>query len=119
MGAEKSQQSRTAPEIEKDEEVAQKAWQGPSCICHLETEQLEKLQELIKKEGLEDQFPQIMPTEGDNVDDVTEETDDANDIDEGDDGDDVVDDLDEGDEVTESGDDELPLMTTESSFVIQ
>ncbi|XP_078319197.1 uncharacterized protein LOC111119821 [Crassostrea virginica] len=86
---------------------------GPSCICHLETEQLEKLQGLIKKEGLEDQFPQIMPPEGDSVDDVTEETDDADDID------DVVDDLDEDDEVSESGDDELPLMTTESSLIIE
>eukprot|EP00516_Mucochytrium_quahogii_P007428 CAMPEP_0203744178 /NCGR_PEP_ID=MMETSP0098-20131031/344_1 /ASSEMBLY_ACC=CAM_ASM_000208 /TAXON_ID=96639 /ORGANISM=" , Strain NY0313808BC1" /LENGTH=235 /DNA_ID=CAMNT_0050631633 /DNA_START=1 /DNA_END=708 /DNA_ORIENTATION=+ len=115
-------EQRKANKVERRQKLRKmKRWhkkhgKGPSCICHLETEQLEKLQELIKKEGLEDQFPQIMPPEGDSVDDVTEETDDADDID---DSDDVVDDLDEDDEVTESGDDELPLMTTESSFIIQ
>ena len=50
MGAEKSQQKRTTPEMEKDDEMAQEARQR-TIMCHLEYEQLEKLQELIKKEG--------------------------------------------------------------------
>lgn len=54
---------------------------GRSCICHLEPEQKEKLRELIMKEGLEKEFPQIVPPEGDSVDDdviqITNKTSDA------------------------------------------
>lgn len=54
---------------------------GRSCICHLEPEQKEKLRELIMKEGLEKEFPQIVPPEGDSVDDdviqITDKTSDA------------------------------------------
>ena len=54
---------------------------GQSCICHLEPEQKEKLRELIMKEGLEKEFPQIVPPEGDTVDDdiiqITNKTSDA------------------------------------------
>ena len=42
---------------------------GRSCISHLEPEQTEKLRELIMKEGLEKEFPQIVPPEGETVDD--------------------------------------------------
>jgi hypothetical protein len=43
-----------------------------SCFC-LQTKQQEKLQELIKKEGLEKEFPQIMQLDEDTVDDDKKE----------------------------------------------
>lgn len=63
----------------------------PSCFC-LQAEQLEKLRDLIKKDGLEEDFPQIAPreenpaddnssdvSEEDDGEDMTEETEDVND----------------------------------------
>ncbi|XP_061191179.1 uncharacterized protein DDB_G0283697-like [Saccostrea echinata] len=93
----------------------------PSCFC-LQTEQLEKLRELIKKEGLESTFTMIMPPEEDIPDvdtsDVSDDKDDdlTEDVD-----DDDFDDSDEDftDEVTESIYEELPEVTTESLVILE
>ncbi|XP_048763331.2 uncharacterized protein DDB_G0283697-like [Ostrea edulis] len=93
----------------------------PSCFC-LQTEQLEKLQELIKKEGLEKEFPQIMPPEENTLDDETSDVSDDEDSDDTDDteeidnvnGESII-----SEEVTDDSHEELPLMTTESSIILQ
>lgn len=98
----------------------------PSCFC-LQTEQLEKLQELIKKEGLETEFPQIMPPEEDpavdNTSDIPEEEEDDDMMEETEDFDDADEDLTDDDVENNSGESEevtsLPMMTTETSYIIQ
>ncbi|XP_048763718.2 probable serine/threonine-protein kinase fhkB [Ostrea edulis] len=93
----------------------------PSCFC-LQTEQLEKLQELIKKEGLEKEFPQIMPPEENTLDDGTSDVSDDEDSDDTDDTeeiDNVSEESSESEEVTDDSNEELPLMTTESSIILQ